>query len=199
MDRHPSQRPPCFPCPRTHCAGVESFIFLDSPRSCRARGCHISYSSWLMEGNPTNICSVTNCRERLVAKYAWQQPGVELNDGLQAPLSWNFFWVKSPIWTNPFLFRVMHSVHSSTKLDGVGHSFLWPLEKGKWRLVVFPTQSLSVIPLKQPHPNFPGECFPLPFVHRANRGTSWATSVMCIPCRNRERPHLSRFSALYAF
>lgn len=54
-------------------------------------------------------------------------------------------------------------------------------------------------PSKAAHPSFPGECFSLHFVHHANHGTFWATSVARIPCRNLAGPHLSKFSVLYAF
>lgn len=55
----------------SHGRGIR--VFLDSPRALSEQG-HISYSGWLMEGNPTNICSVTKRMGRLVVKHAGQQP-----------------------------------------------------------------------------------------------------------------------------
>lgn len=118
---------------------------------CQSRGC-VSYSWWLMEGNPTNICSVTNQIKRLVVKHAWHPLVVECSDRPHSSTQRTFHYSEYPFETKPHLNKknqysiLSHqqrpSIHQAVVLE---HSLLWPLKKGKWRFMVFSTQNLSVI------------------------------------------------------
>lgn len=117
-------------------------------KHCQSRS-HMSYSWWLMERNPTNICAMTNQMKRLTAKYIWHQPVVEFGDGLHSSPQLTFHYCEYPFEKKPLKkhpFSVLSHLQHPFMLQAVGleHSFLWPLEKGKWRFMLFPTQNLSV-------------------------------------------------------
>lgn len=119
---------------------------------CQNRA-HVCYSWWLTEGNPTNICSVTNPMKRLVAKHAWHPPVGECSDGPHSftqrtfLLFWISFWEKGIIKKKSIFCSESStaSFHPSSCGAGTFFSFLWPLKKGKWRFMVFSTQNLSSI------------------------------------------------------
>lgn len=142
---------PCASLSRTLIALESDCLFsLTVIEPCQNRG-HVSYSWWLAEGNPTNICSVTNQMKRLMAKHAWCLPVIECSEGLHNSTQGTFHYFEYPFEKKPHLKKNQYSILSHQQHPSIHqavvleHSFLWPLKKGKWRFMVFSTQNLSVI------------------------------------------------------
>lgn len=155
-DRLYTQRP--WASPGIALIALESDCWFSSTviEPCQNRGL-VSYSWWLTEGNPTNICSVTNLMKRLVAKHAWHPPVAECSDGPHSFTQRTFYYSEYPFekkasFKKKNRYSVLShqqrpSIHQTVVLE---HSFLWPLKKGKWRFMVFSIHH----PLKAASPHF---------------------------------------------
>lgn len=139
-------------------------------KPCQSRS-HMSYSWWLMERNPTNICAMTNQMKRLMAKYIWHQPVVEFGDGLHSSPQLTFHYCEYPFEKKPLKKTSVFCFESSTasfhaSSCGVGTLLSLAFRKGQVKVYVVPhpesirfllkAASAPVVQVKYFSPHFVG-------------------------------------------
>lgn len=154
------QRP--WASPGTALIALESNCWFSSTviEPCQNRG-HVSYSWWLTEGNPTNICSVTNVMKRLVAKHAWHPPVAEYSDGPHSFTQRTFYYSEYPFEKKASLKKkksIFCSESSAVSFHpsscGVGTLFSLTFKKGQMKIYgVLHPESIHH-PLKAASPHF---------------------------------------------
>lgn len=150
---------PCASLSRTLIALESDCLFsLTVIEPCQNRG-HVSYSWWLAEGNPTNICSVTNQMKRLMAKHAWRPPVIEYSEGLHSSTQETFHYSEYPFEKKPHLKKKSifyfesptASFHPSS--CGVGTLFSLTFKKGQVKIygVLHPESVRHPLRAASPH------------------------------------------------